>query len=197
MRCTLEPFSVCYLGKMREYLSDPDVVRYLPLVANHGPDGVISWLSRGSHSASDHVFSIFRAIPAEKHEVTPDFVGITILRAFQLGGPAAEGGIIIGAKHLWGTRIGFEAKVLQLDYAFFKLAVDRVFSSIVAANRRAEQLLLRLGYVRLPGRPDGYPGSSAGDRLFFGLSLDQWLSTKPRISREGEPTPLSRGIMMP
>jgi RimJ/RimL family protein N-acetyltransferase len=176
--CTLEVFSESYLPILREYLSDPDVVRHVSSIDNRLED-ILSWFKRQSSSGTDRVFAILRHSTVESGEPRRAFVGITALRTIDVRGTAAVSGTIIGAKRYWGEGIGYEAKLLQQGYAFETLALDWIYASIVDTNERSRRLLVRLGYERLPSRPDCIPcsGSNLG-QVFYGLSRDKWIRLK-------------------
>lgn len=58
----------------------------------------------------------------------------------------ASTGSIIGDKTCWGKGYGTQAKTLLLDYTFNTLGLRKVYSSVIAYNKRSKRCLEKCGY---------------------------------------------------
>lgn len=58
----------------------------------------------------------------------------------------ATTGAMIGEKEYWGKGYGSEAKMLLLEYAFNVLNLRKIYSDVIAFNKRSVRYSLRCGY---------------------------------------------------
>ena len=110
------------------------------------------------------------------------FIGTTTLRINALK-KEARYGYMIGDKSYWGSAAGIEAFILNLDFAFDNLSLDKFIGGADSNNIPSIFNFYKLG-LTLEKRLKHY-GISKGtpiDRLFFSISKKKWVRIRKKIS---------------
>lgn len=80
----------------------------------------------------------------------------------------------------WGQGYAAEAAAASLDYAFDRLASDRVIAVTVPANRPSWTLMQRLGMWHLPelDYEDARFGPELNPAIIYAVTRDEWLARR-------------------
>jgi RimJ/RimL family protein N-acetyltransferase len=145
--CALRRLAESDLLHIVDYLNDPEVTRFMNVPTPMSIDHQRSWFLRKAESNLDHLFAILHKSTASD-DAAFKFVGFSSLSVTDAAAGVAEGGTIIGDRTVWGAGIAREAKILQLDYAFSTLTLQRIYATICIAHERSRRLIESLGYSR-------------------------------------------------
>jgi len=177
--CTLDVFDASNLEKLRSYLTNQNVVRYVSTLGGDRLERFLSWLQRHSKvPGSGYAFSIFQNNPDGDR-----FVGISSLHFCGLDRRTAISGTIVGESALWGAGIGLESAVLKLEYAFGTLGIERILATLLSDNERAKRLVDRLGYEATNSPNECFSEPHGHGRLFYELTRDNWLRSTVKRSK--------------
>lgn len=139
----LRPLEPTDAPKLRQWINDPDVRRFLSNVWPHALAGEEAWIRR-THEADDQYILAIE---------TDDgvFIGNMGLSRIDWVNGTAKTGALIGEKAYWGKGYGRDAKMALLGWAFYELGLRRIESGALATNERSLRYQLATGY-RLEGR---------------------------------------------
>lgn len=103
-------------------------------------------------------------------------IGYGGLLNIDLRNSKAESYLGLGADH-WGQGLGFELRILLLEYAFIELGLNRVYSYVWPENLGMIKLNERAGFVK-EGllREDIFSHGQRRDRLVMGLMRRDYLA---------------------
>lgn len=174
----LEVKGICKTGKL-VHLRAFDMENDLPIIQNyinheevnqflkvHGP---LTIEQEKKHfeatlvSQNNYIFSI-----VEKS--TGKFIGLIGLHQIDWKNRMATTGSVIFYKEYWKKGFGTDAKMLLLDFAFNRLNLYRINSSVIAFNERSAGCLINCGYVE-EGRRRNYHfrNGQYHDQILFGI----------------------------
>jgi len=86
-------------------------------------------------------------------------------------------GVVIFVKDCWGRGYGTDAAMALLDYAFHRLNLRKITSSVMAYNERSKRLHAALGMVQEGvRRKETYHNGEYHDELIFGVFREEWES---------------------
>ncbi|MSU55562.1 MAG: N-acetyltransferase [Candidatus Taylorbacteria bacterium] len=150
-----------------KWMNDPEVSEFLnshlPLTLKNEEE----WYNGVSSDKNQAVFII----------VVKDCpIGIMGIHRINWFDRTATTGAVIGEKEYWGKGYGTDAKMILLDYAFNTLNLRKIFSSVIAFNKRSLQYSLHCGYVlEGRGRQEIFRKGRYWDRIILGLFKREWL----------------------
>lgn len=88
-------------------------------------------------------------------------------------------GIIIGDKDYWSKGYGSEAGKLLVDYAFYRLNLNRISSSVLDLNPRSLALHKKLGFKEEGRRRQAYyKNGNYCDEIILGILRREWEEMK-------------------
>ncbi len=90
-------------------------------------------------SSNDVIFSIIDKTDSK-------FIGLVGLHEINWRTRMATTGMVIFFPEFWGKGFGMDAMMLVMDYAFNRLNLHRLNSSVIAFNERSAGCLLKCGY---------------------------------------------------
>lgn len=172
--CVLEEFKESHMPKLRGFLADREVMREISTLHGDETERFLSWIKRKDASSSACAFSILRSGVSQN-----DLVGISLLRFVEASHKRAVSGTILGVTELWGSGLAYESAILKLDHGFKTLLLERVYASATRSNARGKNLLERLGYQKMTGRPDGIKDNGHPNRSFYELTRETWAQSHP------------------
>ena len=146
--CFLAPMTEEHLQDHVDFLSDPEVNRFLRIRKPITMKSQRQWLRRVTTLHTDVLQAVVVSTPAGQR-----FVGVVHLREIDLIDKTCHSGTLIGDKNYWRMGIATEARHMQLRHAFHDLDLRWVYGRTVSLNLAAQGLLEKTGYKRQGIRP--------------------------------------------
>lgn len=157
---TLTPFDGSESEKFAEWLSDPDVNKYLS-----SSDGLTL---EEAHLEVKYAVMSSHTIEYRINYKQYGFIGCTSMYDIDLRKKSFTRSMIIGDKNLWGLGIARNAGIMVLDNAK-RLGFKKVFASAYKANIASIENIKKRGYKEMPSYPS--------DKIsHFVLDLSTWES---------------------
>jgi RimJ/RimL family protein N-acetyltransferase len=167
-RVTLRPLNKeTDLPLMTKWINDPEVTPYLMV-----------W--RPMTDADEERY--FDSLVGNEHdivvgiEVRGKLIGSIGLHRINWVDRTATTGTLIGEKKYRGKGYGTEAKMLLLDYAFNRLGLVKINSSVLAFNKRSLAYALKCGYQKEGvRRSEVFRFGKRWDKIMLGVTRRDWL----------------------
>ena len=118
---------------------------------------------------------------------TQELLGNCGLGNVDLVNRAAEAGIFIGRKDLWGNGYGTDAMMLLLEYGFSYQNLTNIMLRAYAFNTRAVRCYEKCGFKAMGRRRKSHLlGGVAHDEIYMDITSDEFAGSpaRPRIGRE-------------
>ncbi len=141
-RVTLRPPMKEDIPKMHRWINDREVTKYLSSYLPVSLETEEKWFDNLANRKDDIIFCI---------EVDSVLIGTMGIHHINWKDRVATTGALIGEKEYWGRGFGTEAKILLLEYAFNSLNLRKIYSEVIAYNKRSLHYSLHCGY-RQEGR---------------------------------------------
>lgn len=125
------------LDLMTVWINDPDITRFLTVWRPMTKEVENGYLEGATNN--ENLFLVI-----ETTEGQP--IGSTALHRIDLVNRTAMTGTLIGDKALWGKGYGTDAKMQLLNFAFNRMNLRAIRSSVIAFNVRSHKALLKQGY---------------------------------------------------
>lgn len=147
-RMRLRRFQLTDFSNMRSLESDPDVVKFTPMLVPLSEEKTRERLATlVSKESANAPFGVWAA----EFKDTGAFVGW-----FMLSRPSDESSAELGfmiLQSFWGQGLTTEAAKCLIDYGFHQLGLNRIVAKTVPANLASEAILKKLGFQPTSG-PD-------------------------------------------
>ncbi len=151
------------------WVNDPEVTQYLARILPASMQDEKTWLERISKSAGSDV--TLAIVDAENNKL----IGSMGIHHINLSDGTATSGALIGDKDYWGKGYGSEAKMLLLEFAFHQLNLRKIYSEVIAYNKRSLEYSRKCGYIeeaRLPSHY--YRKGKYWDKVILAVYRKQW-----------------------
>ena len=122
------------------WINDPEVNQYLLTYLPQMEGDQREWIERVRKRKSNDITLV---IVADNKPI-----GTMGLHRIEWVNRVATTGALIGEKEYWGKGYGSEAKMLFLDYAFNRLNLRKIYSDVIAFNKRSVRYSLKCGYKK-------------------------------------------------
>ncbi|MEX2534972.1 MAG: GNAT family N-acetyltransferase [Trueperaceae bacterium] len=183
-RVRLRPLDELDTGDWRRvhtHFKDPEISHLNGTPPNRMPLWLLKRVLRADTRRTDRLtFGVF--------DECREYIGT--IELYDIRGPRATLGIIIGEKSHWGKGYGPEAMAALLDHAFNMLGLDLVRLSTFEDNPRAQSAFRKVGFAEVRRLP------APGGRVDVQMELRKgaWLANRDDLStRVGRDAPqLSR-----
>ncbi|GAB4325388.1 MAG: GNAT family protein [Promethearchaeota archaeon] len=165
----LVPLRREYLEKFVEWLSDPEVTRYLKVFQPITMEYEEEWYERGSEARRAVEFR-FAILPLSDDDLVGN-CAIVVDWKNRVG----TVGLLIGRKDLWGSGLGTEALSLLVEYGFATLGMHRVQLEAYEENARAMRVYQKVGFVEEGRRREAlFSEDKFHDAIVMGLLHRDW-----------------------
>ena len=124
-----------------KWMNDPEVTQYLRTYLPMSIAQEKDWLDQISRPKPD---SVTLAIVDKE---TGKIIGSMGMTGISHKNRIATTGASIGDKEYWGKGYGTEAKMLLLDFAFNEMNLRKIYSDVIAYNKRSIAYSEKCGYV--------------------------------------------------
>jgi len=177
-RVALRPVLKEDVPSLLRWINDESVTRYLSTYLPMLEADEEAWFDNlKNRKQTDITFSI----------VTIDgkLIGTMGLHRIEWKDRVALTGAFIGDKNYWGKGYGTEAKMLLLNYAFNTLNLRKIWSSVLAFNKRSYAYQVKCGY-REEGRllRQRYSSGRYWDEIIMGVFKKDWLPLWRKYKRQ-------------
>ncbi|GMU74338.1 MAG: hypothetical protein AMXMBFR44_5350 [Candidatus Campbellbacteria bacterium] len=125
------------LDLMTAWVNDPDVTRFITVWSPMTKDAENGYLQGATNDEN-------MLLVIETTEGQP--IGSTALHRIDWINRTAVTGTVIGNKEFWGKGYGTDAKMQLLHFAFNRMNLRAIRSSVIAYNVRSHKALLKQGY---------------------------------------------------
>lgn len=142
----LRPLTLSDVPLLTQWINDPEVRQFLLATFPMNDMGESEWIknlytSTSKTSRTDVTLGI-----ADKH--TGVLIGTMGIHGIDWVSRTGTTGAMIGNKTYWGKGYGTDAKIALLSYVFYALNLRKIYSRVIAFNKRSEQYSLKCGYRR-------------------------------------------------
>lgn len=137
----LRPVEEEDLPKLKQWINDPEVKRFLAAYMPFNDLAERSWFERISKSTDEMILGI--ALMSDDR-----LIGVTGFHQIHPKDHRATFGISIGEKSSWNKGYGFEATRLMTDIGFDTLNLHRIELQVYDFNERAIRVYEKAGWVR-------------------------------------------------
>lgn len=145
-RMRLRRFQLSDFSNMRGLESDPDVVKFTPMLVPLSEEKTRERLAAlVSKEAANEPFGVWAA----ELKDSGAFVGWFMLSRPSEQAPAELGFMIL--QSLWGQGLTTEAAQYLIDHGFNQLGLKRISAKTVPANLASEAILKKLGFKSISG----------------------------------------------
>ncbi len=106
-------------------------------------------------------------------------IGFTSLKAIDYINSRAEITMCLGEKKYWGKGLAKETRILILEYAFFELGLNKVYTENWVGNEKIIGLNQGLGF-KIEGklRSDIFFKGEFRDMVIMGILKDEWIKSR-------------------
>lgn len=171
-RIRLIPLTVELLPNYVRWFADPEVIRYMSLIAPPTLEMEKEWYEKASRSQTDLLWAVFLG---EKH------IGSTGLHGINWQDRHAITGNLIGDKSEWGKGYGSEVVALRTRYAFEMLGLEKMSTHVFAENVASRRALEKAGYQSVGIARHEYFRHGCWHDVWLGEVLrDDWLAAQAR-----------------
>lgn len=136
-RVRLVPLTAEMLPNYVRWFADPEVIRYMALIAPPSLEMEREWYEKAARSESDLLWAV---MVGEAH------VGSTGLHRIDWRNRRAITGNLIGDKSVWGKGYGSEAVRLRTRFAFEMLGLEKLSTHVFVENVASRRVLEKSGY---------------------------------------------------
>jgi ribosomal-protein-alanine N-acetyltransferase len=136
-RVRLEPVTPELLPNWVRWFSDPDVIRYMSLIAPPTLEMEREWYEKMGKADGDLVWAVFLG---EKH------IGSTGIHGINWRNRNGMTGNLIGDKSEWGKGYGSEVVALRTKFAFEMLGLEKLKTEVFMENVASRKALEKAGY---------------------------------------------------
>ncbi len=156
------------LNKCLRWINDPEVRCFLSSYLPVSEQKEIEWFDEKDEN------KIRLAIETKKGK----FIGNIVLERINYRNRTATTGIIIGEKEYWGKGYGTDAKMTLLNYAFNVLNLRKIYSQVLAFNKRSINYSKKCGYI-IEGifKKDCFVNGKYVDTICLAVFKQDWLKT--------------------
>lgn len=175
--CVLQHFShvESLSNEYYSWLTDYEVIKYLNLPEYLAPisrSSVANYVEKILNSDSD----IFLAIYAKTSDIDQKFIGTLKIGHINSHSRSADLGLMIGDKNFWGKGIATAAISIAVEYAFFRLGLNRVSAGAMAVNKAVIACFEKNGFRREGcARQQDYFEGAYEDHVFLGCLRDDFV----------------------
>lgn len=170
----LRPLERADLPKLKEWINDPEVKRYLAAYLPLNDPAEEAWFNRVSQSHEDMVLGIARL-------AEDGLIGVTGFHQIHPKDRRAVFGISIGDKGSWNKGLGTEATRLMTDIGFEVLNLHRLELQVYEFNERAIHVYEKIGWVREgSSRQRHYHAGRYWDVLNMSILRPEWDALKKK-----------------
>jgi len=139
-RVILRPLREADLNRCERWINDPEVRRFVGGKFPFSEDQEREWF-KDLKNRKDHILLAIETVGGEH------IGNMSLMRINWVNGIATTGALI-GEKEYRGKGYGTEAKMLLLGYAFNTLGLRKIYSYVVASNRRSYRYSEKCGYKK-------------------------------------------------
>jgi len=159
------------------WINDQEVIQYVSMYLPSSKQNEEEWFDNLQKRKEDVVLGI--------EALDNAFIGITGLHNINWKDRTASHGVIIGEKDYWGRSYGTDSHMTLLDYAFNTLNLRRIYSSVIAFNKRSLQYHFTCGYqVEGTQRRQVYKKGKYWDLIFLGVFKKEWLAAHEKYQNK-------------
>lgn len=156
------------LNKCLRWINDPEVRCFLSSYLPVSEQKEIEWFDEKDEN------KIRLAIETKKGK----FIGNIVLERINYRNRTATTGIIIGEKEYWGKGYGTDAKMTLLNYAFNVLNLRKIYSQVLAFNKRSINYSKKCGYTTEGTfKKDCFVNGKYVDIICLAVFKQDWLKT--------------------
>ncbi len=175
----LRPIEESDIPHFQKWMNDPEVTQYLRTIMPVTLADERAWFERVSKSTSDKLTLALVDIATEQ------LIGTMGLHNIDYISGTATTGSAIGDKKFWGKGYGTEAKMLLLEFAFNELNLRKVYSDVVAYNKRSLAYANKCGYVEEARLPKHYYRKGKyWDKVILAVYRTAWEELWKRYAKE-------------
>ena len=159
------------------WLSDPEVMRYLPWRTSTVEESFLQLAECLRENVKENRTKYFFAIILKESEQVVGEAGFTIEAKEAKGGIASMGYFLL--KSYWGKGYATEVAQMMIEYCFTTLKLHKVTAGCDAENTASEMVMKKCGMKREGYRKQQY--YLAGhwrDRFEYGLLYEDWVRGK-------------------
>jgi len=163
------------------WMNDPDVTQYVRRVLPASLEDERAWMTRVSKTTSENV--TLAIVDVETNEL----IGSMGLHNINYIDGTAKTGSLIGNKDYWGKGYGSEAKMLLLEFAFNELNLRKIYSDVIAYNKRSLAYANKCGYVEEARIPKHYfKKGKYWDQVILAVYRTPWEKIWKKYSKENK-----------
>jgi len=175
----LRPVQKSDIPLLTKWINDPNVRQYLASTFPHTEKQEEAWYENLGKDNKNIVLTI------ETKDGKP--IGVMGIHKIEWQRGFGTTGAFIGESEYWGNGYGTDAKMILLDHAFNTLGLRKIYSDVIAFNKRSLRYSLRCGY-KIEGRlrKHIFRKGKYWDEIVIGVFRDEWLPIWKKYKKTGK-----------